>query len=106
MQGVPLPLSQEWKTFSENYIACSQSPENFVYFEKKGQVYNLDISEVIDAEKYGYLNARKFLFKNTLRESRCSRVLNIGETTMGALLSQFFIDPRHTEFENISVSEI
>ena len=40
-----------------------------MHFKKKGQVYNLNISEVIDSEKYGYSNARNLLLQNTLRES-------------------------------------
>ena len=77
-----------------------------MHFEKKGQVYNLNISEVIDSEKYGYLNARNLLLQNTLRESTCSRVLNTPDTTMAALLSELSTDPRHVEWENISVSKI
>ena len=33
-----------------------------MHFEKKDQLYTLNISEVIDSEKYGYLNARKLPF--------------------------------------------
>ena len=54
MERVLLPLSQERKTFSRNSIGFLQSPQNFVLFGEKGQVYNLNISEVIDFEKYGY----------------------------------------------------
>ena len=34
-----------------------ESKQNFVHFEKKGQLLRLNISEVIDSEKSGYLNA-------------------------------------------------
>ena len=61
---------------------------------------------MINSEKYGYLNARKLLFQNTLRESTSSRVLNTSERTMGALLSELSIDPRHIDLENMSLSEI
>ena len=77
-----------------------------MHFEKKCQVYNLHISEVIDSEKYGYLNAQKLLFQKTIREPTCSRALNTAEATMAALLPELSIDPRHIELENISVSEI
>ena len=93
------------ETFSWNFIAFSESPQNFVHFEKKAQVCKLNISEVIDSEKYGYLNARKLLFQNTLRESMCSRPLNTAETTTAALLLELSIDPRNIELENISVRE-
>ena len=56
-------------------------------FEKKDQRYTLNIWEVIDSEKCGYLNAQKLLFQNTLPESTCSQVLNTAERTMAALLS-------------------
>ena len=77
-----------------------------MHFEKKGQRYNLNFSQVIDSEKYGYLNARKLLLQNTLPESTCSRVLNTAGTTMAALLSELSMDSRHIELENISVIEI
>ena len=56
-------------------------------FWKKDQLHSLKISEVIHCGKCGYLNARKLLFSNTLRESTCSRVLNSAENTMVVLLS-------------------
>ena len=77
-----------------------------MHFLKKGHLYNLNISEVSDSEKCGYLNSQNVLFQNTLRESTCSRVLNTGDTTMEALLSQLSIDPTHIELEKIAVSEI
>ena len=57
-----------------------------MHFQKKDQLYSLNISEVTDSEKFGYLNARKLLFQNTLRGSTCSRVLNTAGKTMAALL--------------------
>ena len=105
MQRVPFALSQERKTFSGIFVAFSQSPQSFVHFEKKNHLYKLNILEVIHSEKYGYLNARKLLFQNTLRESMCSRPLNTAETTTAALLLELSIDPRNIELENISVRE-
>ena len=77
-----------------------------MYFGEKDKVHRLNIFEVIDSEKCGYLNVRKLPFQNTLRESTCTRVLNTAETTMAALLSERSIDPPHIELEKISVSEI
>ena len=101
-----MPLSQEQKPFSRILIAFSECGQNFVHFFKKDQLYNLNISDVIHSEKYGYLNARKLLFQNNLRESTCSRVLNSADTTMAALLSEISIDPTHIELGEISVNEI
>ena len=105
-QRLPLPLSKERKIFSGNFIAVSPSPENFAHFQKKGEIYKLNISEVIYYQKYVYLNAQKLLFQSNLWESTSSRVLNTSETTMAALLLEFAIIGRHTELKNISVSEI
>ena len=77
-----------------------------MHVPKKDQVDSLNISEVTDSEKFGYLNAGKVLFQNTLRGSTCSLVLKTADTTMVMVLSELSIDPRHTELENISVSEI
>ena len=77
-----------------------------MHFQKKDQLYRLNISEVLDSEKCGYLNAGKLSFENSLRESRSSWVLNTADTNMEALLLELFIDPTHIELEKISVSEI
>ena len=82
------------------------STQNFEHFQKKDQLHSFNISEVIDSEKCGYLNARKLLFQNTLRESTRSRVKNTAEINMAALLSQISINLKHVEFENISVNQI
>ena len=101
-----MPLSQKLKTFPQIFIAFSQSAQNFEHVEEKDRPYSLNISEVVDFQKNGYLNALKLLFSKTLRQSSCSRVLNTPETTMPPLLSEPSIDPRHIEIENISVSQI
>ena len=44
------------------FIAFSQSTHNFVHFEKKDQIFSLNILEVIDSEKCGYFNVWKLLF--------------------------------------------
>ena len=60
-QGQTL-LSQKRKTFSENIIAFLECTQNFGHSEKEDQLHSLNISEVIDPEKYSYFNVRKFLF--------------------------------------------
>ena len=77
-----------------------------MHFEKKDQLYSLNISQVSDSWKCGYLNARKLLFQNTLRELTWSRVLKTADTTMAALLVELSIDPTSIELEKVSVSEI
>ena len=96
----------ERKTFSGIFIAYSKFAQNSVHFEKKHQLYSLNISEVSDSEKCGYLNAPKLLFQNTLRESTSSRVLNTPHTPMAALLLEPSIDQTDIELEKVSVSEI
>ena len=51
-----MPLSQKQKTFSEIFIALSKSTQNFVHFEKKDQLHSVNILEIIDSNKCGYLN--------------------------------------------------
>ena len=77
-----------------------------MHVQKRDQLYSLNISEVTDSEKYGYLNGPKLVFQNTLRESTCSRVLNTADTTTTALLSRLSIDPTQMELGEIHVSEI
>ena len=70
-QHVQTPLSQKPETLSDIFIAFLQSPENLAHFEKKYQLYRLNISEVIDSEKCGYLNSQNLSFQNICGESRC-----------------------------------
>ena len=49
------------------------------FSKKKDQLGSLNMLEVIESGKCGYLNAWKLRFWNTLRESTCSRVPNIAE---------------------------
>ena len=49
-------LSQKQKTFSEFLIAFLKCAWNLDHFQKKDEYPNLIISEIIDAEKRGYLN--------------------------------------------------
>ena len=60
MQNVPqqfqTPLSRKQKTFSEFFIALLKCAWNLEHFQKKDEYASLIISEIIDAERRGYLN--------------------------------------------------
>ena len=52
----PTPLSRKQKTFSEFFIALLKCAWKLEHFQKKDEYPSLTISEMIDAEKRGYLN--------------------------------------------------
>ena len=60
MQNVPqqfqTPLSHKQKTFSGFFIAFLKCAGNLEHFEEKDEYPSLTISEIIDAERRGYLN--------------------------------------------------
>ena len=60
MQNFPqqfqTPLYQKQKTLSEFFIALLKCAWNLKPFQKKDEYPSLIISDVIDAEKRGYLN--------------------------------------------------
>ena len=60
MQNFPeqfqTPLSQKQKTFSGLFIAFLKCAWNLEHFPKKDEYPSLIISEIIDAERLGYLN--------------------------------------------------
>ena len=60
MQNFPqqfqTPLSQKQKTFSGFFIAFLKCAWNLEHFLKKDENPSLIFSEIIDAEKRGYLN--------------------------------------------------
>ena len=60
MQNFPqqfqTPLSQKQKTFSGFFIAFVKCEWNLEHFQKKDEYSSLIISEIIDAERRGYLN--------------------------------------------------
>ena len=60
MQNFPqqfqTPLSQKQKIFSGLFIAFLKCAPNLGHFEKKDEYSSLIISEIIDAERRGYLN--------------------------------------------------
>ena len=49
-------LSQKQKTFSRFFIAFLKCAWNLEHFQKKDDYPTLIISEIIDAERRGYLN--------------------------------------------------
>ena len=75
-QRLQTQLSKKGKVISEIFIALFKSIWIFVYLEKKDQLHNLNISEVIDPEKCSDLNAKKQLFQNTFHQWTCSWVPN------------------------------
>ena len=50
------PLSNKQKTFSGFFIAILKCAWNLEHFQKKDGYPSLIISEIIDAERRGYLN--------------------------------------------------
>ena len=55
-QQFQTPLSKKQKTFSGFFIACLKGAWNLQHFQKKEEYSSLIISEIIDAERRGYLN--------------------------------------------------
>ena len=60
MQNLPqqfqTPLSHQQKIFSEFFIAFLKCEWKLELFQKKDEYPSLIISEIIDAERRGYLN--------------------------------------------------
>ena len=63
-EPVQRQLFKKPKTFYENFIAFFRSTLQ----KKKNELHSLNISEIIDSEERGYLNAWKILFQNTPRK--------------------------------------
>ena len=55
-QQFQTPLSQKQKSFSEFFIAFLKCALNLEHFQKKDEYPSLIFSEIIDAERRGYLN--------------------------------------------------
>ena len=55
-QQFQTPLSQNQNTFSGFFIAFVKCAWNLEHFQKKDEYPSLFFSEIIDAEKRGYLN--------------------------------------------------
>ena len=56
LQQLQTPLFQKQKTFSRFFIAILKCAWNLEHFFKKNEYPSLIISEIIDAERRGYLN--------------------------------------------------
>ena len=52
-----MQLSKKSKTFCFNFIAFLESTLNLEHFYKRHEPHHLSISEIIDSEKRGNLNA-------------------------------------------------
>ena len=55
-QQIQTPLSQKQETFSGFFIAFLTCAWNLAHFQKKDEYSSPIISEIIDAERRGYLN--------------------------------------------------
>ena len=55
-QQIQTPLSHKEKTFSGFFIGFLKCAWNVEHFQKKDEYPSLIISEIIDAERRGYLN--------------------------------------------------
>ena len=55
-QQIHTPLSPKQKTFSEFFIELLKRAWNLEHFQKKDEYPSLIISEIIEAERHGYLN--------------------------------------------------
>ena len=55
-QKIQTVLSQKQKTFSGFFIAFLKCAWNLEYLEKKDEYRSLNISEIMDCERGGYLN--------------------------------------------------
>ena len=71
MQNLPqqfqTPLSQKQKTFSGFFIPFLKGAWNIEHFQEKDEYVSLIISEIINAERRGYLNVWKVLLHNIIR---------------------------------------
>ena len=65
-QQVQTPLSQKQKNFSGFFNPFLKYAWNLEHFQKKDEYPSLIISEIIDAERRGYLNVQKVLLQNTI----------------------------------------
>ena len=56
LQQFQTPLSQKQKIFCQFFIEFLKCAWNLEHFQKKDEYSSLIISEIIDAERRGYLN--------------------------------------------------
>ena len=86
-QHVKTPLSEKRETFFGMFFAIWHSTQNVLHFERKDQLHELNILEVMSSKKCACLKSQKLLFDNTLGEPKCSRVPKNTEICMAACLS-------------------
>ena len=55
------------RNFLDFFIAFLKCAWNLEHFQQKDEYSSLIISEIIDAERRGYLNVYKVLLQNTIR---------------------------------------
>ena len=71
MQNLPQQFQTLWsckqKTFSGVFITFLKCAWNLEHFKKRYEYSSLIVSEIIDAERRGYLNVWKVLLQNTIR---------------------------------------
>ena len=79
-------LSKQPKLFCCFFIAFLESTLNFEHFEKKFELHSLSISEIIDSERRGYLNAEKVLFLKILPEWTREWYFNINAASKRLLI--------------------
>ena len=65
-QQFQTPLSQKQKMSSGFFISFLKCAWNIEHFQKKDEYPSLIISEIIDAERRGYLNVEKVFLQNTI----------------------------------------
>ena len=56
MQPIQMQVSRKQKTFSHFSAEFLRSGLNFQHFQKKDDSHTWGISEIMDSEKYGYMN--------------------------------------------------
>ena len=66
-QQFQTPLSLKEKTFPGFFFAFLKCAWNLEHFRKKYEYPSLIISEIIDAERRGYLNVWNVLLQDTIR---------------------------------------
>ena len=66
-QQFKTPLSQKQNTCSGLFIEFLKCAWNLEHLQEKDEYPSLIVSEIIDAERRGYLNVWKVLLQNTIR---------------------------------------
>ena len=69
-QQLQRQICQKGKIISGIFNSFFKDKWNFLFLEEKGQLHRLNIYEVIDSEKYSYLNAKSNSFRANFRRER------------------------------------